>query len=228
MTDRLRCDWAATNALLGAYHDEEWGVPVHDDRHWFEKLLLDGAQAGLSWLTILKRREGYRAAFHGFDVRKVARMGEADVERLMLDAGIIRNRQKIVSATTNARAFLAVQEEFGSFDQYVWRFVDGKPVQNARRGGDWPTRSELSDALSKDLKKRGFSFVGTTIVYAFMQASGLINDHRVDCFRYAPVTRLGRVTAGIRPRALPTRAKKAVTKVEARPRVRERKVARDV
>jgi DNA-3-methyladenine glycosylase I len=176
MTDRLRCDWASTNPLLASYHDEEWGVPVHDDRQWFEKLILDGAQAGLSWLTILKRREGYRTAFHDFDVKRVARMKEADVERLMLDDGIIRNRLKIVSATTNARAFIELQKEFGSFDAFIWQAVGGRPVQNARKGGDWPARTELSDALSKDLKKRGFSFVGSTIIYAFMQAAGLVNQ----------------------------------------------------
>ncbi|MDB4976246.1 MAG: DNA-3-methyladenine glycosylase [Myxococcaceae bacterium] len=200
MTDRLRCDWASTNPLLAAYHDEEWGVPVHDDRQWFAKLLLDGAQAGLSWLTILKRREGYRSAFHDFDVQRVARMDEADVERLMQDTGIIRNRLKIVSARTNALAFLEVQREFGSFDAYIWQAVGGRPVQNAQKGSAWPARTELSDALSKDLKKRGFSFVGSTIVYAFMQASGLVNDHRVDCFRHATCARLGKITTGIKPR----------------------------
>ena len=208
MTERVRCDWAVSNPLMAAYHDEEWGVPVHDDQQWFEKLILDGAQAGLSWLTILKRRDGYRAAFAKFDVQRVARMGEADVERLMQDTGIIRNRLKVVSAMQNARAFLELQREFGSFDAYVWRAVGGTPVQNARRGGDWPARTELSDALSKDLKKRGFSFVGTTIIYAFMQATGLVNDHRQDCFRYKPVARLARLTAGITPKA----AKKSAAK----------------
>jgi DNA-3-methyladenine glycosylase I len=188
---RSRCHWTSNNPLLIAYHDEEWGVPVHDDRMWYEKLVLDGAQAGLSWLTILKKREGYRAAFCGFDVQKVARFEERDQERLMLDAGIVRNRQKIKSAVDNARAFLAVQKEFGSFDAYVWAFVDQRPVQTkiARRE-DWPTRTELSDRMSKDLKQRGFSFVGSTIVYAFLQASGVVNDHLVSCFRHKPVARL--------------------------------------
>lgn len=209
MSEPRRCDWATTNPLLASYHDQEWGVPVHDDRQWFEKLILDGAQAGLSWLTILKRREGYRAAFANFDVRRVARMGEADVERLMQDPGIIRNRLKVVSAMQNARAFIAVQKEFGSFDAFIWQAVGGLQIQNTRRGGDWPARTELSDALSKDLKKRGFSFVGSTIVYAFMQAAGLVNDHRVDCFRYEPVRRLARTTAGITPKAKKPASQKA-------------------
>ena len=192
MTEPRRCDWADNDPLLASYHDTEWGVPVHDDVRWFEKLLLDGAQAGLSWLTILKRREGYRRAFHDFDVKRVARLGERDVERLMQDTGIIRNRAKIVSASQNARAFLAVQKEFGSFDAFVWGFVGGKPVQNApTRESDRPATTPLSDALSKELKRRGFSFVGSTIVYAFMQASGLVNDHLVDCFRHDAVRKLG-------------------------------------
>jgi DNA-3-methyladenine glycosylase I len=192
MKPRLRCDWADKNSLLAAYHDEEWGVPVRDDQQWFAKLVLDGAQAGLSWLTILKRRAGYYAAFHDFEIERVARMTPADVERLMLDEGIIRNRLKIVSAMQNARAVQRIQAEFGSFDAYLWQAVGGAPVQAERLGADWPARSELSDALSKDLKKRGFSFVGTTIVYAFMQATGLINDHRHDCFRRATVAKLGK------------------------------------
>jgi DNA-3-methyladenine glycosylase I len=188
---KQRCDWAASNPLLAAYHDAEWGVPMRDDRKWFEKLLLDGAQAGLSWLTILKRREGYRAAFAGFDYAEVARFGARDVERLMQDPGIIRNRLKVSSAIANARAFLRVQEEFGSFDAYLWERVGGRPIQGmVAPGGSWPARTELSDALSKELKKRGFSFVGSTIVYAFMQASGLVNDHRLDCFRRKPVAAL--------------------------------------
>ena len=213
MSEPLRCDWAATNPLLASYHDQEWGVPVHDDRQWFEKLILDGAQAGLSWLTILKRREGYRAAFASFDVKRVARMGEADVERLMLDPGIIRNRLKVLSAMQNARAFIAVQKEFGSFDAFIWQAVGGVQIQNARRGGDWPARTELSDALSKDLKKRGFSFVGSTIIYAFMQATGLVNDHRIDCFRYQPVSRLARTTAGIKPKSKPAAQKAKARRV---------------
>jgi len=191
MKPRQRCDWADKNPLLAAYHDEEWGVPVHEDQQWFAKLVLDGAQAGLSWLTILKRRPGYYAAFHDFEIDRVARMKPADVERLMLDEGIIRNRLKIVSAMQNARAVQRVQKEFGSFDAYLWRAVGGAPVQAEGPRPPWPVSSALSDALAKDLKKRGFSFVGTTIVYAFMQATGLINDHRPDCFRRAAVAKLG-------------------------------------
>jgi len=179
--------------MMAAYHDEEWGVPVHDDRRWFEKLLLDGAQAGLSWLTILRKREGYRRAFGGFDPRRVATFTEDDVERLMLDASIVRNRAKIRSAISNARAFLRVQYEEGSFDAFIWGFVAGRPIQ--RRGrvpGDIPARTELSDAVSRALRSRGFSFVGTTIVYAFMQAAGLVNDHQVGCHRRTVVARLGR------------------------------------
>jgi DNA-3-methyladenine glycosylase I len=192
MTERRRCDWADKNPLLAEYHDQEWGVPVHDDQAWFAKLILDGAQAGLSWLTILKRREGYYAAFHDFDVDRVARMGPRDVERLMQDPRIIRNRLKIESAIQNARAFRAVQKELGSFERYIWGAVEGAPIQAERLGADWPARTPVSDALSKDLKKRGFNFVGSTIVYAFMQATGLVNDHRVDCFRRAPVEKLAR------------------------------------
>jgi DNA-3-methyladenine glycosylase I len=192
-TEILRCDWASKNPLLASYHDQEWGVPVHDDQHWFEKLLLDGAQAGLSWLTILKRREGYRAAFCNFEVERVARLGPSDMERLMQDPGIIRNRLKIASAVENARAFLRVQEEFGSFDAFIWPEVGGRPIQNeVRSKADWPASTPLSDGLSKKLKQRGFSFVGSTIVYAFMQATGLVNDHRHDCFRRAAVARLGK------------------------------------
>jgi DNA-3-methyladenine glycosylase I len=188
-----RCDWSNSNALLEAYHDSEWGVPVRDDRHWYEKLVLDGAQAGLSWLTILKKREAYRAAFHDFDVKRVARFSERDIEQLMLDPGIVRNRQKLVSAVGNARAFLRVQAEHGSFDAYIWAFVAGKPVQNRfRTAADWPAKTQLSDAVSKDLKRRGFSFVGSTIVYAFLQASGIVNDHLVSCFRYREVRAAGR------------------------------------
>jgi DNA-3-methyladenine glycosylase I len=174
-----------------AYHDEEWGVPVHDDRHWYEKMVLDGAQAGLSWLTILRKREGYRAAFAGFDPKQVARYGARDVERLMKDAGIVRNRLKINSAITNAKAFLAIQAEEGSFDAFIWRFVDGRPAQ-PRLGprSAPPARTPLSDHISKALKTRGFSFVGSTIVYAFMQAAGMVNDHRTDCFRHRAVARM--------------------------------------
>jgi DNA-3-methyladenine glycosylase I len=183
-----RCDWSRGHPLLVDYHDTEWGVPVHDDRMWYEKLVLDGAQAGLSWLTILKKRAAYRAAFHDFDVGRVARFDEGDVARLMQDAGIVRNRQKVASAIGNARAFLSVQAEHGSFDAYIWAFVAGKPVQNRFRSPtDRPAKSALSDAVSKDLKRRGFSFVGSTIVYAFLQATGIVNDHLTSCFRYRAV-----------------------------------------
>lgn len=171
------------------YHDTEWGVPEHDDRRLFEYLLLDGAQAGLSWLTVLRKREAYRRAFHGFDPRSIARYGSKDVRRLLADGGIIRNRLKINSAVMNARAFLVVQAEFGSFDRYVWRFVDGVPRENRWRGmAQIPARTRESDAMSADLKGRGFSFVGSTICYAFMQAAGMVNDHVVACFRYGDVS----------------------------------------
>jgi len=183
-----RCEWCGSDPLYVTYHDEEWGVPVHDDRKLFEFLILEGAQAGLSWITILKRREGYRRAFDEFDVAKVAAYGEADAERLLADPGIIRNRAKIRSAIQNARAFSKVQEEFGSFDSYIWRFVDGVPIINRfRTMDDIPATSDLSDTISKDMKKRGFSFVGSTIVYAHMQATGMVNDHVVSCFRHAQI-----------------------------------------
>jgi DNA-3-methyladenine glycosylase I len=188
-----RCAWAEGHELLRVYHDEEWGVPVHDDHKWYEKIVLDGAQAGLSWLTILKKRDAYREALHGFDPARVARFRERDEERLMQNAGIVRNRLKVRSAVLNARAFLKVQAEHGSFDAYIWSMVDGRTVQNKRRTmKDVPARTELSDAFSKDLKKRGFNFVGTTIVYAFMQAAGIVNDHLVGCHRYAVVRDLAR------------------------------------
>jgi DNA-3-methyladenine glycosylase I len=177
-----RCAWARTPLSI-AYHDEEWGLPLHDDTRLFEFLILEGAQAGLSWETILNKRENYRAAFDGFNPAKVARYNERKVEALMSNAGIIRNRLKINSAITNARAFLDVTHEFGSFDAYVWRFVDGKPLRR-KRGQPVPARTELSDALSKDLSRRGFKFVGSTICYAFMQAVGMVNDHDAVCFRY--------------------------------------------
>ena len=184
MTDLTRCRWARTELDI-AYHDREWGVPVHDDRLFFELLTLEGAQAGLSWSTILKKREGYREAFSGFDVARVARYTATRRERLMHDEGIVRNRLKIESTVQNARAFMAVQREFGTFDKYVWGFVGGSPQVNKRRGmSDIPVRTAESDALSKDLRKRGFKFVGTTICYAFMQATGMVNDHAVSCFRY--------------------------------------------
>jgi len=168
-----------------AYHDEEWGVPLHDDRRHFEFLVLDGAQAGLSWQTILRKRENYRRAFAGFDPAKVARFGPQDVERLLGDAGIVRNRQKIHSAIANAAVFLALQEQSGSFDEYVWRFVDGKTRLNRwRRMADIPAKTPQSEAMSRDLKSRGMNFVGPTICYAYMQAAGMVNDHVVSCFRY--------------------------------------------
>ena len=180
----VRCDWATTPLGI-AYHDEEWGGPRHDDRVLFEFLILEGAQAGLSWETILRKRESYRAAFAGFDPGKVARFGDADVRRLLADEGIVRNRLKVASSIANAKAFLAVREEFGSFDAYVWRFVGGTPLQNRRETmPDVPARTEESDAMSKDLRRRGFNFVGSTICYAYMQAVGMVNDHLVGCFRH--------------------------------------------
>ncbi len=183
-----RCAWCGSDPLYIRYHDEEWGVPVHDDRRHFEFLVLEGAQAGLSWITILRKRENYRAAFAQFDPERVARFGKRDVERLLGNPGIVRNRLKIESAVKNARAFLAVQEAFNGFDNYVWRFVGGKPIRNRwTRLQDVPATTAESDALSKDLKKRGFSFVGSTIVYAHMQAVGMVNDHVIDCFRHRQV-----------------------------------------
>jgi DNA-3-methyladenine glycosylase I len=179
-----RCGWAKDNLAI-RYHDEEWGVPVHDDRRWFEFLILEGAQAGLSWDTILRKREHYRRAFAGFDPDAVARFDEARIESLLGDPGIVRNRLKVASAVKNARAFLRVSDEFGGFDTFIWRFVEGRPVQNAWTSlGKVPARTPLSDAMSKDLKKRGFTFVGSTICYALMQATGLVNDHLVVCFRH--------------------------------------------
>jgi DNA-3-methyladenine glycosylase I len=183
--NKTRCRWAS-DEISAAYHDEEWGVPVHDDRLLFEFLILEGAQAGLSWITILKKRPAYRKAFDRFDPRKVARYDAAKVAALLANQGIVRNRLKVASAIGNAQAFLAVQKEFGSFDKYVWGFVDGKPVQNRRRAADpLPARTAQSDTLSKDLARRGFKFVGSTICYAFMQAVGMVNDHDVECFRYS-------------------------------------------
>lgn len=184
-----RCDWAKGQfPEYINYHDEEWGVPVHDDKKHFEFLILEGAQAGLSWSTILKRRSGYRAAFADFEVEEVAGFDEKKLDGLLLDKGIIRNRLKVYSAATNARAFLKVQREFGSFDQYVWSFVDDKPiVKGWTKMSSVPATSAESDKLSKDLKKRGFKFVGSTIIYAHMQACGLVNDHTTDCFRYQEI-----------------------------------------
>ena len=185
----IRCAWP-TKELDIIYHDTEWGVPVHDDGKLFEFLILEGAQAGLSWSTILAKRENYRRAFDHFDARKIARYDSAKVQRLLADAGIVRNRLKVASTILNAQAFLAVQKEFGSFDQYIWSFVGGKPVQNQRKSlKEIPPRTPESDAMSKDLLQRGFKFVGSTICYAFMQAVGMMNDHTEDCFRYSQVQR---------------------------------------
>ena len=183
---KIRCHWAPPNdPLYTAYHDKEWGVPLHDDRALFEFLILEGAQAGLSWSTILHKRDNYRRAFHRFDPKKVARYTSKDVARLLKDAGIVRNRLKIESAIGNAQAYLAVQKEFGSFDKYIWSFVGGKPKQNRwKTSRQVPASTPESDAMSKDLKQRGFRFVGSTICYALMQATGMVNDHRVDCFRH--------------------------------------------
>jgi DNA-3-methyladenine glycosylase I len=186
--DPVRCPWASTELSI-RYHDEEWGVPAHDDRTLFEFLILEGAQAGLSWNTILNKRENYRKALDGFDPQRIARYDRRKVQRLLHDPGIVRNKLKIASAVENAKAFLRIQEEFGSFDRYIWQFVGGKPRINARRSlKQIPARTPESDAMSKDLKKRGFKFVGSTICYAFMQAVGMVNDHVVECFRYQKLT----------------------------------------
>jgi len=183
-TMKKRCGWCGSDPVYVAYHDREWGVPVHEDRRLFEFLVLEGAQAGLSWLTVLKKRENYRKVFDRFDPVKVARYGPAKVRKLLSDAGIIRNRLKIASAVGNAKAFLRVQKEFGSFDRYLWQFTGGKSLRDRRRSlRDIPARTDLSDALSRDLRLRGFRFVGSTICYAFMQAVGLVNDHVTGCFR---------------------------------------------
>ena len=194
LAHKKRCAWSGTDPLYIAYHDEEWGVPIHDDRVLFEFLVLEGAQAGLSWSTILRKRDAYRRAFDRFDPRKVARYEKRKVASLLRDAGIVRNRAKIASAIKNAKTFLDVQAEFGSFDAYQWRFVNGRPIQNRWRAeGDIPPRSAQSDAMSDDLKSRGFSFVGSTIIYAHMQAVGMVNDHLVNCFRHREVVRLGKL-----------------------------------
>jgi len=194
-----RCPWCVGNDDYIAYHDREWGVPVHDDRTLFEFLILEGAQAGLSWLTILRKREGYRKAFAEFDPERVARFTAARRARLLNDPGIVRNRAKIDATVTNAKAFLAVQAEFGSFDAYLWRFVDGQPIRNRwRTSKQVPARTTVSDRLSKDLGARGFKFVGSTICYAFMQAVGLVNDHLQDCFRHPQIAAVESAT-GSRP-----------------------------
>ncbi len=188
-----RCDWGDRGGeLLIRYHDTEWGVPVYDDRKQFEFLILESAQAGLSWLTVLRKRESYREAFADFDPVEVARFGEREIEALLQNPGIIRNRLKVAAAVCNARVFLEIQREFGSFNTYIWEFVGGKPLQNRwKTMSDLPATSPQSDALSRDLKKRGFKFVGSTIVYAHMQATGMVNDHAVDCFRYRECAALG-------------------------------------
>jgi len=185
---KTRCDWADGDSLYIEYHDTEWGVPLHDDRRLFEFLVLDGAQAGLSWFLILKKREGYRKAFSNFDARKVARYDEKKIAALLNDPGIVRNRLKINSAIQNAKGFLQAQKEFGSFDKFIWQFTDGKTIRNSWKSiKEVPAKTAESDAMSKELKRRGFNFVGSTICYAFMQAAGMVNDHVVTCFRYKQV-----------------------------------------
>jgi len=188
-----RCEWSGTDPLYLKYHDDEWGVPLHDDQGLFELLTLEGAQAGLSWLTILRKRDNYRKAFHGFDPQKIAGYSAADVERLLADPGIVRNRRKIESAISNAQKMIATQDEFGSFDSFLWSYVDDQPIQNAWRTlAEVPAKTAISDMMSKDLKKRGFSFVGSTICYAFMQSAGMVNDHVVGCFRHAQLKKTAR------------------------------------
>ena len=182
---KTRCNWCGEDPLYVAYHDEEWGVPVRDDQTLFEFLILEGAQAGLAWITVLRKREGYRALFDNFDVKKIARYSDKKLDKLLLDPRIIRNRLKVYGARKNALAFLKIQEEYGSFSNYIWGFVDGKPLQNKWKSmGELPATSPISDALSKDMKKRGFTFVGSTIMYAHMQATGMMNDHTTNCFRH--------------------------------------------
>ena len=188
MTTKKRCPWVSDNPLYIEYHDEEWGVPAHDDHKQFEFLILEGAQAGLSWLTVLKKRENYRKAFSQFDPEKVARFDQKKIESLLLNPGIIRNRLKVESVVNNAKRFLEVQKEFGSFSKFIWQFVDAKPIINRRKSlKELPPKTKESDALSKELLNRGFKFVGSTIMYAHMQALGMVNDHMVDCFRYREV-----------------------------------------
>jgi DNA-3-methyladenine glycosylase I len=188
---KKRCEWCGNNSLYMAYHDTEWGIPLHDEKLLFEFLILEGAQAGLNWLTILKKRNNYRKAFDSFDYKKVANYSEEDIERLLKDSGIIRNRLKIKSAIKNAKAFIDIQYEFGSFDKYIWSYANNKPIQNSWKSQEeLPTKSEISEAMSKDLKKRGFNFVGPTICYAFMQAIGMVNDHTTACYRYKQINEL--------------------------------------
>ncbi len=189
----IRCEWCGRDPLYLSYHDDEWGVPVHDDRRLFEMLILEGMQAGLSWLTILRKREQYRRAFQGFDIERVAAYSEGEVQRLLADAGIVRNRLKIEAAIRNAQGVLDILESFGSFDSFIWRYVDRAPRQNTWKSlAELPSRTDLSDRMSRDLKKRRFNFVGPTICYAFMQAVGMVNDHTVDCFRYKEVRKIAR------------------------------------
>lgn len=196
---KSRCEWSGSDPLYLAYHDDEWGVPSHDDQHLFEMLTLEGAQAGLSWLTILRKRECYRAAFDGFDAAKVAAYSESDIQRLLADPGIVRNRLKIESAVRNAKAVLRIKDEFGSLDSFIWRYVDGVPKQNTWKSiTEIPARTDLSDRMSKDLKRRGFNFVGSTICYAFMQAVGMVNDHVVTCFRHREVRKMARGRRSVR------------------------------
>jgi DNA-3-methyladenine glycosylase I len=200
--DAKRCPWCLASEAYRRYHDEEWGVPVHDDRRLFEFLILEGAQAGLSWSTILNKRKGYRSAFARFDPAKVSRFGARDVKRLLADAGIVRNRLKIESAISNARAFLEVRREFGTFDAYIWGFVGGRPLQSRRASmREVPGSTDISDAISRDLKRRGFRFVGSTIVYAFMQAVGMVNDHLTTCFRRSQLAALPRRASSAKLRA---------------------------
>ncbi|MEZ5492648.1 MAG: DNA-3-methyladenine glycosylase I [Gammaproteobacteria bacterium] len=190
---KKRCWWPGDDPVYVDYHDREWGVPVHDERTWFEFVCLDGQQAGLSWITVLKKRDNYRRAFHNFDPLKVSRMRDSTIEKLLSDTGLIRNRLKLYSIPINARAFLQVQAEFGSFDDYIWRFVNGRPLDGKRhKPGDVPATTPESDAMSKDMKKRGFKFCGSTICYAFMQAAGMVNDHLHDCYRYEEIKRLNK------------------------------------
>jgi DNA-3-methyladenine glycosylase I len=194
-----RCEWANKNEFEQSYHDHEWGVAIHDDRRLFEFLILEGAQAGLSWSTILRKREGYRKAFDNFDARKISQYSKADVSRLLTNPEIIRNRLKINATITNARAFLQVQKEFESFDRYIWQFVNDRPIQNSwRKMTDIPSSSPESEAMSKDMQRRGFKFIGATICYAFMQAVGMVNDHVVGCFRYQELKNKGKRTGSVR------------------------------
>jgi len=194
LTVNKRCSWCGDDPLYVRYHDQEWGVPVYNDRKLFEFLILEGAQAGLSWITVLRKRQAYRESFDGFDFNKIAAYKEHKLQLLLENPGIIRNRLKIRSAVTNANAFIRVRDEFGTFNNYIWQFVDSRPIQNRHKTlKDIPAKTGLSDAISKDLKKRGFSFVGSTIIYAHMQATGMVNDHVTDCFRYKSIREMGRL-----------------------------------